>query len=123
LPIKNRDARHPIILKIDANTPKSFLGSPAIKSQHLVVKYMPNNLGHARIAIQITKKASKLAVIRNNIRRIIREDFKKNLSTYAPFDILILITNKIHSEKPKISDILMQEWKQSSKLLPKPSSC
>ena len=101
---------------------KSFLGSSEIKSQHLVVKHMPNNLGHARLAIQITKKASKLAVIRNNIRRTIREDFKKNLSAYSPFDILILITNKIHSEKFKISDILMQEWKQSSKLLLKPLS-
>ena len=80
---------------------------------------MVNNLDHARLAIQITKKAVKLAVIRNNIRRVIREDFKKNLSTYPPFDILVLITNKIHSEKFKISDILMQEWKQSLKLLPK----
>ena len=80
---------------------------------------MPNNLDHARLAIQITKKACKLAVIRNKIRRTIREDFKKNLSMCPPFDILILITNKIHSEKFKISDILMQEWKQSLKLLPK----
>jgi ribonuclease P protein component len=83
---------------------------------------MPNNLDHARLAIQITKNASKLAVIRNKIRRIIREDFKKNSSAYPPFDILILITNKIHSEKFKISDTLMQEWKQSSKLLLKSSS-
>jgi ribonuclease P protein component len=83
---------------------------------------MPNNLDHARLAIQITKKACKLAVIRNKIRRTIREDFKKKLSIYPPFDILILITNKIHSEKFKISDILMQEWKQSSKLLLKPLS-
>ena len=83
---------------------------------------MPNNLDYARLAIQITKKACKLAVIRNKIRRTIREDFKKKLSIYPPFDILILITNKIHSEKFKISDILMQEWKQSSKLLLKPLS-
>tara|TARA_B100002049_G_C15860352_1_gene283125 strand:+ start:156 stop:527 length:372 start_codon:yes stop_codon:yes gene_type:complete len=122
LPIKKTDIRDPIILKINTNTPKSFLGAPAIKSQHLVVKHMPNNLDHARLAIQITKKASKLAVIRNKLRRTIREDFKKNLSTYPSFDILILITNKIHSEKFKISDILMQEWKQSSKLLLKPLS-
>ena len=66
---------------------------------------MPNNLDHARLSIQITKNASKLAVIRNKIRRIIREDFKKNLSAYPPFDILILITNKIHSEKFKIRKI------------------
>ena len=122
MPIKKIDIRNPIILKIDTNILKSFLGSAAIKSQYLVVKHMPNKLDHARLAIQITKKASKLAVIRNNIRRIIREDFKKNLSAYPSFDILVLITNKINSEKFKISDILMQEWKQSSKLLLKPSS-
>ena len=79
--------------------------------------YLNNNLGQPRIAIQITKKAVKLAVIRNRIRRTIRESFRDYLGELGSFDILLLISSKIYSEKDEISDILMQEWKLSIKLL------
>ena len=79
--------------------------------------YFNNNLDQSRIAIQVTKKAIKLAVIRNRIRRMIRESFKDYLEELGSFDILLLISSKIYSEKYEISDILMQEWKLSIKSL------
>ena len=79
--------------------------------------YFNNNLDQSRIAIQVTKKAVKLAVIRNRIRRMIRESFRDCLGELGSLDILLLISSKIYSEKYEISDILMQEWKLSIKSL------
>jgi len=78
---------------------------------------MDNGLSHSRIAIQILKKAVKLAVTRNRIRRTIRESFRSILTELPPYDMLVLITSKISSEKHEISDILMQEWILSIKSL------
>ena len=78
---------------------------------------MDNGLSHSRIAIQISKKAVKLAVTRNRIRRTIRESFRSIFTELPPYDLLVLITSKISSEKHEISDILMQEWILSIKSL------
>ena len=56
-------------------------------------------------------------IIRNRIRRTIRESFRKQLTELDSYDMLLLITSKIYSDKHEISDILMQEWKLSIKLL------
>ncbi len=45
------------------------------------------------------------------------EDFKDKSKNLNNVQILMVISNKIYSEKNEISDILMQEWTQSIKLL------
>lgn len=78
---------------------------------------MLSNSDGPQLAIQITKKALKLAVIRNKVRRVIREDFRKISVNLPAIDILLVISKKIYSNKHEISDILMQEWKVSIKSL------
>ena len=78
---------------------------------------MPNNLKSARLGIQITKKAINLAVIRNQLRRKIKEHFRIIHASLPRHDFLIIISSKITSEKHEISDILMREWKESTKSL------
>ena len=64
----------------------------------------------SKIAIRIPKKYIKLAVVRNFIRRRLLNQFRKSLPNHG-IDVLLTISNKIHSAKNEISDILMQEWK------------
>ena len=78
---------------------------------------MANSLKTARLGIQITKKAISLAVVRNQIRRKIKENFRSTHTTLPRHDFLIIISSKITSEKHQISDILMREWKKSTKSL------
>ena len=77
----------------------------------------PNTIDSPRLAIQITKKAIRLAVTRNLVRRKIKEDFRANSTVLDKQDYLLIISSKISSAKHEISDILMQEWKQSLKSL------
>ena len=106
-----------IYLKVSSNTLRSFRHANKIVQKNSTLLYFNNNLNQSRIAIQVTKKAVKLAVIRNRIRRMIRESFRDSLGELGSLDILLLISSKIYSEKYEISDILMQEWKLSIKSL------
>ena len=78
---------------------------------------MPNSSNSACLGIQISKKSIKLAVIRNRVRRRIRENFRVLHPTLEPYDLLFIISSKTSSAKHELSDILMQEWKSSIKLL------
>ena len=77
----------------------------------------PNTTDSPRLAIQITKKAIRLAVTRNLIRRKIKEHFRANSTMLDKQDYLLIISSKISSATHEISDILTQEWKQSLKSL------
>jgi len=106
-----------MFLKINSSTLKVFNKKPVYKSKLLRLYAVPNTNDSPRLAIQITKKAIRLAVTRNLVRRKIKEDFRANSSVLDKQDYLLIISSKISSAKHEISDILMQEWKQSLKSL------
>lgn len=49
-----------------------------------------NELGEARLGLIISKKCSKKAVLRNRIKRIIRESFRLNRDMIGEYDIIII---------------------------------
>ena len=108
-----------MFLKINSQTLKTFNNRPVYKSKLLKLYAMPNSIDQPRLAIQITKKAIRLAVTRNMVRRKIKEDFRVNSTMLDKQDYLLIISSKISTAKHEISDILMQEWKQSLKSLEK----
>ena len=59
-------------------------------SAQLLLLAKPNDLGHARLGLVISKKFAKLAVERNQIKRIIRESFRLNASQIPAIDIVVL---------------------------------
>ena len=106
-----------MFLKVDSNILSALNNKPIYKSKLLKLYAAPNTIDSPRLAIQITKKAIRLAVTRNLIRRKIKEDFRANSDALDKQDYLLIISSKISSAKHEISDILMQEWKQSLKSL------
>ena len=108
-----------MFLKINSQTLKTFNNRPVYKSKLLKLYAMPNSIDQPRLAIQITKKAIRLAVTRNMVRRKIKDNFRVNSTRIDKQDYLLIISSKISTAKHEISDILMQEWKQSLKSLEK----
>ncbi|OUX18055.1 MAG: ribonuclease P protein component [Gammaproteobacteria bacterium TMED257] len=106
-----------MFLKIDHQTLTRFKNSRKIIQKNSRLLYIPNSTKIACLGIQISKKSIKLAVIRNRVRRTIRENFRILHPTMGPYDLLFIISSKISSAKHELSDILMQEWKSSIKLL------
>ena len=107
-------------IKVKSTTLANFKRHKKIINQNSVFYHKTQTNKASRLGILISKKAIKLAVIRNLIKRRIMEDFKIKSKKLNNAQILMVISNKIYSEKSEISDILMQEWTQSIKSLLKP---
>lgn len=57
----------------------------------LRVAYRPTGLGHARLAVQVSRRAVRTAVRRNRIRRRAREAFRRVLDGAGPgVDVMVL---------------------------------
>ena len=67
-----------------------------------------HSLNNFKIAIAISKKVSKKAVVRNKIRRILQDYFLKNFSienNHKPYWILVnLKANDLYNDKIKLLD-------------------
>ena len=98
----------------------SFLKETAQASGKIFnLHFKKNNYPTARLGVILSKKAVNLAVLRNKIRRKLREEFKKDIKELGSYDILIVITRKTETEKNKLANNLIREWKKLKKSLPK----
>lgn len=64
-----------------------------VQKKYLVALYQPS-LEHSRIGIIINKHHVKLAVDRNQIRRIIRDSYRHNKEALKGLDIIVLIRSE-----------------------------
>ena len=49
-----------------------------------------NKLNHARLGLVVSKKVSKKAVIRNRIKRHVRESFRQQLQKFGSIDYIVV---------------------------------
>ncbi|RMF18200.1 MAG: ribonuclease P protein component [Gammaproteobacteria bacterium] len=56
----------------------------------LLLLARPNTLGHPRIGVIVSKKASKRAVHRNRFKRLVREFFRHNQASLPALDIICI---------------------------------
>lgn len=62
------------------------------KQSGFVLSVMPNSLTHGRLGFSISSKNVKLAVIRNRIRRLFREVYRKNKPIFkTDFDMVLVV--------------------------------
>ncbi len=59
-------------------------------SKSLIIYYLDNNLSYPRLGIIVSKKVSKKAVVRNKIKRQIREIFRLNQNKISAVDIVVI---------------------------------
>lgn len=69
-----------------------------IKDEYLALRIAPNNLEVTRVGFLVGLKISKKAVIRNKIKRTLREIFRlkiKSCNLKKGFDIIVLVRPEI----------------------------
>lgn len=54
------------------------------------LRYRANGLAHARLGLAISKRASKLAVERNRLKRLLRESFRRMRDRLPPVDVVVM---------------------------------
>jgi len=93
LPLKNR-------LKKKKDFQKVFQRGKGIKEKFLTLRWSINNLKISRFGIVISQKVSKKAVLRNKLRRILKEKIKLNLPHLKEgIDVIIIVNPGAAKEK------------------------
>ena len=67
----------------------------SFRKSGFVLSVMPNDLGNSRLGFSISSSTIKRANIRNRIRRLFREFYRKNKLLFKPaFDMVIIVRKK-----------------------------
>lgn len=71
----------------------------------------PNKLSLARLGLAVPKKAIKLAVTRNRIKRVFREYFRAEQSSLNGFDVVIVVKKPMGIvEHKKQASVVAAHW-------------
>lgn len=57
---------------------------------HFGIYAVKNTVGHARVGLVVSKKVSKKAVIRNRIKRQVRESFRLQQNAFGAIDFVVV---------------------------------
>ncbi|HJV28365.1 MAG TPA: ribonuclease P protein component [Aromatoleum sp.] len=61
----------------------------ALKGRFFMIHYRPNELPTARLGVVVAKKLAKHANLRNLLKRIVREHFRKIRASLPPQDLIV----------------------------------
>lgn len=76
-------------LKKPSEFSKVYKRGKSYADKNLVVYYLPNQLQITRVGFSISKKVGN-SVVRNRVRRLIRESFRLNYADMIGYDIVFI---------------------------------
>jgi len=76
-------------LKKPSEFSKVYKRGKSFADKNIVVYYMPNQLGFTRVGFSISKKVGN-SVVRNRVRRLIRESFRVNFESFGSYDFIFV---------------------------------
>jgi ribonuclease P protein component len=107
LPLKNR-------LKKEKDFENVFKNGRGFNEDLLRIKITPNSLTNSRFGFIVSKKYSKKATERNNIKRKLREIIKKDLvGINEGFDIVLFAMPGLKNDFDKLLNITQKILKKS----------
>jgi ribonuclease P protein component len=68
-----------------------FQAGRKISSCHFAIHFKKNQCANSRLGIIIAKRNIRKAVLRNRIKRIVRESFRLNQSELGSLDVIIVV--------------------------------
>ena len=81
------------------------------QTQQVLILARRNELGHSRLGLVVAKKHAKLAVERNQIKRVIRESFRHHQAELENFDCVVLSRGGAQNlDKAQLRDMVDQLW-------------
>ena len=61
-----------------------------LSGYYYVLYYLNNDIGHSRLGVVASKRSVKKAVIRNRVRRIAKEAFRRQKNRLPSFDLIFI---------------------------------
>ncbi len=101
-----------------------FQGNPVrVGSPNLTLLAIPNHLNHPRLGFAVSKKAAKLAVQRNQVKRVVRESFRLRQNDLPNVDIVVIGKGGVGKlGKPELHEMVTQLWHRLKKRCQKSQS-
>ncbi len=79
--------------------------------RYFTVLARPNKLGFPRLGLAISKKSAKSAVVRNGVKRVIRESFRHRQQALGGIDFVVIgRVNLTEPDNPRLFNSLEQHW-------------
>ena len=84
-----------------------------ISNPWITLLAVPNDKGHPRLGLAISRKVARTAVARNRIKRLCRESFRHRQSELAALDVVVLGRNGVASQSSRTLGSAMDRiWTQ-----------
>ncbi len=82
-----------------------------LNTRYFALYAKPNQLTFPRLGLVLAKKTTRLAVMRNQFKRQIRESFRQNQQLITGFDVLVVAYPPINTlSKLEFREFLEQQW-------------
>ena len=109
LPLKNR-------LKKRKDFQRVFDRGRFINSDLISVRFLANRTDDTRVGFIVSKKVSKMAVLRNKVKRMLREIIRENMVRIKKgFDMIITAKSGISKvQLEEVTDVLKELLKRSN---------
>lgn len=111
LPLKNR-------LKKEKDFQRVFDRGRFINSDLISVRFLANGTDDTRVGFIVSKKVSKKAVLRNKVKRMLRETMRENMERMkGGFDMIITAKSKMSKTQPEEVDETLKGLLKRSNLI------
>ena len=92
-------------------------GKPVrVPSPCITLLAVSNNLPHPRLGFAVSKKAAKLAVQRNRVKRVVRDSFRLEQFQLPAVDIVVIGKGGVGKlSKPELQQMVKQLWQRLRK--------
>ena len=80
----------PARLRRKAEFDAVFADARSVANPYFRLLARPNGVGHARLGMIVSRRVDRRAVVRNRIKRAVRESFRKRRASLAGWDFVIL---------------------------------
>ena len=95
--------------KADFN--RVFAGAKKISDRYFTVLIRVNELSYPRLGLAVSKKVAKSAVVRNRIKRLIRESFRLQQHNLNGLDIVVIARSGLHHQtNSQLFNKLQNHW-------------
>lgn len=72
---------------------------------------VPNDKGYARLGVVMTKKRARRAVLRNRLKRLIRESFRYNYRLFQGVDLVVMARHDaLAADNQSLRQSLERRW-------------
>lgn len=80
----------------------------------------PNDLDFARIGFALSKRQAPSSVVRNRVRRQLREQFRLQQQQLSAVDLVLMLKAKLPEDQASATRAVQQFWSQLAKRCAKP---